>query len=203
MKEIVTKINKEYAKQLLRIPESERVGMRMGATSMNFGSRMHALVSQMLLALKSREIVDLAIEAIENNEKPIIALQRTGEAMLAEFVTGQNEAYDDDPEAVAREFTGVELDKPITFKDYLRRTLDKVLWIKETGRYGDVSKRRAEGKELEEAEERILGLIDKLPDNLPLTPLDYIRDELARHGCWRLCGSVYKWRRNVEGSSQQ
>lgn len=182
VRKIVTKINKDFAKELKSIPESERAGMRMGATSMNFGSRMHALVSQMLLALKSREIVDLAIEAIENNEKPIIALQRTGETLLTEFVTGRNEAYDDDPDAVLRDFTGVELDKPITFKDYLRRTLDKVLWIKETGRYGDVSKRRAEGEDLEKASDRVLALIDELPDDLPLMPLDYIRDELAKLG---------------------
>jgi predicted RNA methylase len=179
---IVTQINKDYQKVLESVPESERGGMRMGATSMNFGSRMHALVAQMLLALKSREMVDLAVEAIQNNEKPIIALQRTGEALLAEFLTGRNEVYDDDPDAVSRDFSGVELDHPITFKDYLRRTLEKVLVIKETGRYGDVSVRNAAGEEIEDSREHILKLIEQLPDDLPLTPLDYIREELAKHG---------------------
>lgn len=182
VRKIVTDINKDYKKVLESIPESERGGARMGATSMNFGSRLHALVAQMLLALKSREIVDQAIEAIEANKKPIIALQRTGEALLTEFMTGQNEVYDDDPEAVSRDFTGVELDHPITFKDYLRRTLEKVMVIKETGRYGDVSTRLAQGEEIQDSRDRIRGLIDALPDDLPLTPLDYIREELAKHG---------------------
>jgi predicted RNA methylase len=182
VRKMVTDINKDYKKVLESIPESERGGARMGATTMNFGSRLHALVGQMLLALKAREIVDQAIEAIESNKKPIIALQRTGEALLAEFASGQNEVYDDDPGAVTRDFTGVEIDHPITFKDYLRRTLEKVLIIKETGRYGDVSTRAAQGEEIEEARDRILSLVDALPEDLPLTPLDYIREELAKHG---------------------
>jgi predicted RNA methylase len=182
VRKIVTGINKGYKRALESIPESERGGARMGATCMNFGSRLHALVAQMLLALKSREIVDQAIEAIEANKKPIIALQRTGEALLTEFMTGQNEVYDDEPEAVSRDFTGVELDHPITFKDYLRRTLEKVLVIKETGRYGKVTTRLPQGKEIQDSRDLIRELIDALPDDLPLTPLDYIREELAKHG---------------------
>ncbi|WP_176331379.1 strawberry notch-like NTP hydrolase domain-containing protein [Burkholderia vietnamiensis] len=182
VRKIVSQINKDFQKHLEGVPENERIGQRMGATSMNFGSRMHALVAQMLLALKSREIVDLALEAIENNEKPIIALQRTGESLLADFLSGRNSAYDDDPEAVTREFTGIELDEPITFKDYLRRMMERVMVIKETGRYGEVSERRASSEAVENSRKRILALIDQLPDDLPLTPLDYIRDELAKHG---------------------
>jgi len=184
VRKLVTQQNKAFEKLLNSIPEHERGGHRMGATSINFGSRMHSLVCQMLVSLKAREIVDLAIEALENNEKPIIALQRTGESMLTDFVTGRNAEFEDEVavDTVSREFAAIELDKPLSFKDYLRRTLDKILWIKETGRYGDVSTRRAISEEIVESEKHILALIAELPDDLPLTPIDYIREELAKHG---------------------
>ncbi|CAE6794742.1 hypothetical protein R70006_05018 [Paraburkholderia domus] len=182
VRKLVKKMNKDFEKRLADIPEEQRAGQRMGATNINFASRMHALVCQMLLALKAQEVVDLAIEAIEANEKPIIALQRTGESMLADYITEGSDAYEESPERAQKGFNEVILDKPISFKDYLYKVLDKVLWITTVERYGEVSKKRAHGEELDETVDWIKERIAALPDDLPLAPLDYIREALEVRG---------------------
>ncbi|WP_334043587.1 strawberry notch-like NTP hydrolase domain-containing protein [Burkholderia ambifaria] len=182
VRKVVGKLNREFEKQLEKIPEEQRAGQRMAATSVNFASRMHALVCQMLLAMKAREIVDLTIEAIEANEKPIIALQRTGESMLADYLTENSAAYDDSEDRVQKDFGGVTLEKPINFRDYLHKTLERLMWITTVERYGEVKKTRASSEAIEEAAERIKSLIDALPDDLPLAPIDYLREALEARG---------------------
>ncbi len=179
---IVTQLNREMAKELEAVPEAERVGQRMGATSMNFPSRMHALMCQMLLSLKAPEIVDLAIEALEANEKPIIAVQRTGESMLADILEERHELAQSEDGAVKKDLGDVILDRPITFKDYLHRTLERILWVSTVNRYGNKNTFRADSKEMRSAEKRLRELIDELPDDLPLTPIDYITEELEKRG---------------------
>ncbi|MBN3729397.1 strawberry notch C-terminal domain-containing protein [Burkholderia sp. Tr-20390] len=182
VRKIVGNLNRDFAKQLESIPEEQRAGQRMGATSVNFASRMHALVCQMLLAMKAREIADLAIEAIEANEKPIIALQRTGESMLADYLSENSAEYDDSEERVQKDISGVTLDKPINFRDYLHKTLERLMWITTVGRYGDVTKTRAASEEIDDSAARIKQLIDALPDDLPLAPIDYLREALDARG---------------------
>ncbi|HEY0821581.1 MAG TPA: strawberry notch C-terminal domain-containing protein [Rhizobacter sp.] len=182
VRKIVGQINKEYAKDLEKIPESEREGARMGATSMNFGSRLHAITGQLLLALKMPDVLDYAVQAIQENVKPIIALRRTGESLLADYVSEGDVAHEPDATRRKKEMGTVTLDRPITFRDYLRRTLERLLVITDTNRYGKVSKRRAVGEEIERVTERLQGLIDELPEDLPLTPIDYLREGLATYG---------------------
>ncbi|WP_080423784.1 strawberry notch C-terminal domain-containing protein [Burkholderia ubonensis] len=182
VRKIVGKLNRDFEKQLEQIPQEQRAGQRMAATSVNFASRMHALVCQMLLAMKAREIVDLTIEAIEANEKPIIALQRTGESMLADYVTENSAAYDDSEGRVQKDFGGVTLEKPINFRDYLHKTLERLMWITTVHRYGDVTKTRASSEEIEGAAARIKQMIDALPDDMPLAPIDYLREALEARG---------------------
>jgi hypothetical protein len=182
VKKIVKKLNKNFEKELTSIPAGERAGARMGATSMNFGSRMHALVNQMLLALKSQEVVDLAIEALEAGKKPIIALMRTGESMLSDYVSEANAAYNESPDRVSKTVGEVILDKPISFKDYLYKTLEKIMWVTKVSRYGDVTRDRVNSKEMLESAASIKDLVEKLPDDLPLAPLDFFREKLAERG---------------------
>lgn len=187
---IVTKINKEFEKELEKVEEKDREGQRMMATGMNFGSRLYQINRQFLLALKARDVVRYAKEAIDANKKPIIALQHTGESLLNDFVTKSNEVYDDDTERVQKGFSTVHLTAPVTFKDLMRKYLEKITWIKVQGRYGDVSYQQAGSKtETPEAAEafensiaRIRDLIDALPDDLPLTPIDHLRNELGKAG---------------------
>lgn len=188
VKSMVTKLNKQFQKQLEEMPEDLRKGNRMGASSMNFGSRLFQINRQFLLALKAVDVVDLAAAALAENRKPIIALQHTGESLLTDFVTKNSEAYDEVENRKDTELGTVVLSEPVTFKDLMRRYLERVQWIKIQGRYGDVSfKRAGEGdKELAEkmavANAELSRMIEELPDDLPLTPIDYVRHRLGKIG---------------------
>jgi len=178
---IVGKMNREFQVMLEDVPESERDGSRMGASSLNFGSRLHELNRQFLLSIKTEDAVQLALKALDDNKKPIFTVQHTGESLLADYLSRANEVYSS-ADDVERDLKTVTLDKPISFKNLLEKYLEKISWIKIQGRYGDVSYRQAEGKKVADAVERIRLLIDALPDDLPLTPIDYIRDRLTEHG---------------------
>ncbi|WP_454727956.1 MULTISPECIES: strawberry notch-like NTP hydrolase domain-containing protein [Cupriavidus] len=179
---IVRDINRDLAKELQAIPESEREGSRMGATSMNFGSRLHALTGQLLLALKMPDVLDLAVKALQENVKPIVALRRTGESLLGEYLDELGPEHESDATRRQKDLGTVTLERPVTFRDYMHRTLQRLLVIKVTTRYGEVSTRLAASKEIAGVTERLEAMIDALPDDLPLTPIDYLREGLAQHG---------------------
>lgn len=186
----VTRLQKEFTKELEKLEEHQRDGQRMMASSMNFGSRLYQLNRQFLLALKAKDVVEYAKQSIDENKKPIIALQHTGESLLVDFVTKANEVYDDDPDRVQKTFSTVHLDQPVTFKDLMKKYLEKIQWIKIQGRYGDVryehasvSKDSPEASEaFKESVDRVMAMIEHLPDDLPLTPIDYVRHELGKSG---------------------
>lgn len=186
----VTKLQKEFTKELEKLEAHQREGQRMMASSMNFGSRLYQINRQFLLALKAKDVVTYAKQAIAENKKPIIALQHTGESLLVDFVTRANEVYDDDPDRVKKTFSTVHLEEPVTFKDLMRKYVEKIQWIKIQGRYGDVryehaavSKDDPDASEaFQKSIERIGQMIDALPDDLPLTPIDYVRHELGKEG---------------------
>lgn len=186
----VTRLQKEFTKELEKLEPHQREGQRMMASSMNFGSRLYQINRQFLLALKAKDVVAYAKQAIDENKKPIIALQHTGESLLVDFVTKANEVYDDDPDRVQKTLTTVHLSNPVTFRDLMLKYLEKIQWIKIQGRYGDVRYEHASAsKEDPDAAEafqnsidRLRELIEQLPDDLPLTPIDYVRNELGKDG---------------------
>lgn len=179
-------------RQILReLPEDERVGNRMNVSSMNFGSRFHAISRQFLLAVKADQCVQEALAALERDEKPIVALQHTGESLIAAALAkarrGDQAAGDDDDEADEHGTAvvlnkQVVLERPISFKDLLLRYIDRILWIKEQGAYGDVSYHRADSKEIMKAVKQITELVMRLPDDLSLTPIDYFKHRMEQRG---------------------
>lgn len=179
---VVKQKNKEFAKILESVPEDERKGNRMGASSMNFGSRLHELSRQFLLAIKAADVVKHVREALEANKKPIVPVQHTGDALLQDFIAKANM---EGPNSNSEEVTlvnSVILDESVTFKDLMRKYLEKISWIKIQGRYGDVSFEQVMAEETIEAIKRINKLVDALPNDLPLTPIDYMREEMAKLG---------------------
>lgn len=173
--------NKEFEKYLIAMPESERVGNRMGASSMNFGSRLHELNRQFLLALKAVDIIQYVRETLAANKKPIVAIQHTGESLLTDFMVKANEVYDNDPSRVTKDLSSITIERPVSFKDLMNKYLEKISWIKIQGRYGDVSYEQVTGKEMVIAIDRISNMIQELPDDLPLTPIDFLREELGKY----------------------
>jgi len=186
VKNIVDERKHEIRKELKALPEDEREGSRMNVSSMNFGSRFHAISRQFLLAIKADQCVQEALEAIERGEKPIVALQHTGESLLAAAIgqakangSSGEEPDEDAPVVMSGE---VVLPRPVSFRDLLMRYLERIQWIKETSHYGEVSMHKATSDEMKNAVDAIRNMVDKLPDNLALTPIDYFKRKLEERG---------------------
>lgn len=198
---MINKLNKEYEKDWSKIPEAERKGGRMRASSMNFGSRLHSLNRQFLLGIKIEEAVAACLEALQEGRKPVIAVENTGESLLRQVLSRragvdelekQLEELDErdgsltDEEKVRRDelqtrigqaLRDVRLETPPQYRELLEVMLDRIGEIKVQGRYGDVKTEYPESEEYELAEQKLRALIQDFPD-LPLMPLDVIKHEL-------------------------
>ena len=194
----VTERNKEIKKEIEAMPEAERQGNRMGAVSVNFGSRLYNIYRQFLLALQVDLAADRAVDALESGKKPVIVLENTMEALLQDIIAANKEESlgdgDDDElsaEAMAALTTkgDVDLGAPLSFRDVLHRTLKKLTYYNETNRYGNVEQVELTSKESVRAIERIGKLIDEMPD-LPVSPIDQMRERIEQAGfvCDELSG---------------
>lgn len=193
--QLVNERNKEIKKILESIPDAERKGNRMGAISVNFGSRLFAIYRQFMMAIKTDLAAERAIQALEDGKKPVIVLENTMESLLNDLVM-QNRPdildVDDLAEGtgIAMALKGeVELDGHMSFRDVLYRMLERLTYYCETSRYGEVVKRPVSSEESMETVRLIRRLIDELP-NLPVSPIDDIRERIAEAGfvCDELSG---------------
>lgn len=151
----------------------DRAVGQAGVSSTNFTSVMHNLVSQMLLSLKAEATAQKAIEALQKNEKPVIALANTMGSFLGEYAERQGLEPGDVIEA--------------DFSDLLRRYLERSREIIVGHPYGDKERRRLSDEELGEmgvAEyNAILQLIDGADfQDIPICPIDYITHRLTKAG---------------------
>lgn len=192
---LVNERNREIKKVLEKIPDAERKGNRMGAVSVNFGSRLFAIYRQFMMALKTDLAAERAIQALEEGKKPVIVLENTMESLLSDVVM-QNRPDILDPESVedgaalAAALQGeTVIDGNITFRDVLSRMLDRLSYFNETGRYGDVTQVPVKSEGAVETMKLVRELIDKFPD-LPVSPLDDIKRRVAEAGfvCDELSG---------------
>lgn len=201
----VNQLNAEFKKSLADVPEEDRHGKRMQATSMNFGSRLYNINRQFLLSLVVEEAADAAVEALQEGRKPVIAVENTGESLLREVLArraGVAEMLDemeqlkanpgDDKEAaqerlqvlkdkVDSQMAGVRLESPPQFRDLLEVMLDRIGVIKVMMRYGEYTTHRPSSEDYAEEEDAIRGLIRELPE-MPLSALDVINQRLRAHG---------------------
>jgi hypothetical protein len=202
---IVSDMNEEYKKNWEEIPEKERQGARMQASSMNFGSRLYSLNRQFLLGIKIEDAVETALNDLSNGRKPVIAVENTGESLLRQVISRRagvdhleaelTELNERDGELSEEEkarrdvlvssineaMRNVVLDEPPQYRELLESMLDRIGIIKIQGRYGDVQRIRPQSKEYQEAENRLREKIRAFP-NLPLTPIDIVKKELEQRG---------------------
>lgn len=192
---LVNERNREIKKVLEKIPEAERKGNRMGAVSVNFGSRLFAIYRQFMMAIKTDLAAERAVQALEEGKKPVIVLENTMESLLSDVVM-QNRPDFLDPEslddgaAVAAALQGeTVIDGNLTFREVLSRMLDRLSYFNETGRYGDVTQVPVKSEGALETMKLVRELIDKFPD-LPVSPLDDIKRRVAEAGfvCDELSG---------------
>ena len=202
IKSLVNDRNKDIEKMLESIPESERAGNRMGASSVNFGSRLFALYRQFLMAIKTDLAVEQTLDALNNGQKPVIVLENTMETLLRETLLSQDVTLSDlDEVSVEQSLNGPQLlGEGLSFKDVLRRTLNRISYYVETDRYGSARKVAIESESALDLMDRISSLIDEFPE-LPISPLDDIRRQIEAAGfkCGELSGRKLRIEQNEEG----
>ncbi|WDK43521.1 strawberry notch C-terminal domain-containing protein (plasmid) [Xanthomonas campestris pv. campestris] len=208
---MVSERNKEIEKLRELIPEQERKGARMGAISMNFGSRLFSIYRQFQMAIKTELAIDRAIAALEAGKKPVIVLENTMESLLRDVITNSRaDGFEDLDEEMANAAAavnaeqdlaaGVDLGQDIVFADVLRRMLDKLRYYSETTGYGEVVRRDVTSKETLKLIASIESLIGEFPD-LPASPLDQIRTRLeeAGYAADELSGRSLRIERRTDG----
>lgn len=181
---MVSERNREIRKLVEAMPAMERSGNRMGAVSMNFGSRLFAIYRQFQLALKVDLTADRCIQALEQGKKPVVVLENTMESLLREVLSNDDvlDADDDLSAALSTKLqTGIVLEEGLTFRHVLHRMLDRLTYYKETGAYGEVTKVPVQSEEAARAIANIRGLIDEFPE-LPASPLDALRERVEAAG---------------------
>lgn len=177
VKDAIKKIDKDLKGEAGAAGGSDSAVGSAGAHSTGFGSVMHNLINQMLLASKTPAVVERAIEKMKEGKKPVIALANTMGSFIADFAD-QTDAKPGD---------AVDL----TFNSMLNRYLERTLRYtvrkpfmkkgeKAEVRYLKPEQLGASGLRLYRATEAAIKALDL--KNLPVSPIDYMRAEMAKAG---------------------
>lgn len=137
-----------------------------------FASKVHNLVAQMLLSLKAERVGDMAIEAISQGKKPIIALTNTMEAVL------------DDTIAHSGVTDGGIID--IDFRAVVERSLSRQLSYRVDDGFGNTVERKPIDLDrfpvLKGAVESVREKINRMFSGLSGSPIDTIRQRIEDAG---------------------
>lgn len=171
---VTKKIAKEIREEAKTLSPDGSIGAA-GAESVNFTSSMHNLVSQMLLGMKVKPAVNLAIEALKEGKKPVLTVSSTMESFLQEI---QEESGMKAGDAIK-----------VDFGDLLIRYLERnrVITIKRPFSAEKAKKLRLTdaqlgpgGVEMFNAIKEYVKALDL--SGLPLSPIDYMKNELEKRG---------------------
>jgi hypothetical protein len=170
---------KEIQKDLDKKGEvAGQAGERTTVQSANFGSIMHNLIDQMLLALKVQQAVKQAIDLLKAGEKPVLTVSNTMGSFLADYADEM----------------GLRVGDPVSlsFKDMYIRYLKKQRIIKIKGPKGRDGKPVITEHYLtdEELGSTLLDAYNSIANQIenagfgaaPISPIDYIRNELKKAG---------------------
>jgi predicted RNA methylase len=148
-----------------------------GASSTNFSSTMHNVVSQLLLSIKAKEVADKAIQLHKDGKKPIIALSNTNASIIDDYVRDRDLSLGDT--------------LTVPFNEILRRYLQRLRRITIKDEDGNKTHHYLSDAEIIEfgggvaldqmrATERLIDELDL--GDLPGSPIDFIRDRMAAAG---------------------
>ena len=209
------KLNEKFTKEYEELDDSIKYkGQgRMQASTMNFGSRLYNTTRQFLLALQIDQSIEQAINDLENNIKPVIGVENTGESLVTHLINSKIfnreqlnrfEELTENPKFTLKENEKQELsdlielrsaklenfyfDEIPQFKDYLMLLLNKLRKINIEDEWGINTTQIIADPNYLSLEQEIAKEIENLPNTLPLIPLDYFKDKLQEKGY--LCGEV-------------
>lgn len=215
--------NEEVKKLMDNLPEHEKASARKwGSTTLNFGSIMHNVVRQAVLAMKAKGTVDAVKEAIEEGKRVVIGIDNTMEAFLQYAASAiKTEMLKTEAQLQGGESAEVtpgrdatllaELEKGIpaniSYRDTILRLMERLVTIERTDRYGnstksptfDIEQMRQDYLDgsLEDRIAKGMGgpaentalfyfnieeTVLELPEELPASPIDFMRQELENAG---------------------
>jgi hypothetical protein len=162
----------------------------IGLNNVGFGSRITHIVEQFMLAINIDEVIKKAEKSLKSdNEKPLIALEHTGGALL-KSVFDQKKAdlveLGSDDKAINK--AGITLDEMPTFGDLLRHAVKNSLVVskKTTASQKRIDIRSTiKSAKIQGKVDASLGELDKIIekfDTLPFSPLDEIINGLKEKG---------------------
>jgi predicted RNA methylase len=186
---VATQLNDDIKTKLAGMTAEQRQGNRMGVSYTNFGSRLYSIARQVSLILSVDLVVENAIKALQNGQKPVIVLEQTMESIMNEMMDSMTEE-----EKAELSSTGAG-SEPLTVKDLLSRLLTKMMVIVRTESYGnvervsvlDISDDPEEREVAKETIKAIQAMINKLPEIVAM-PIDIIENRLKDSGY--ACGEV-------------
>ncbi|MBD2230823.1 strawberry notch C-terminal domain-containing protein [Phormidium tenue FACHB-1052] len=145
----------------------------LGARSTNFTSLMHNCIEQSLLAQKADATVEEAIAALNRGEKPVITVANTMGSFIEAYAESQNLSPGD----------GMNL----SFGDLLERYLERSRDVMVTDYQGHSTRLRLSDDQL--GAEAVLVYEEALDciresdfSGIPISPIDYIEQQLERSG---------------------
>lgn len=136
----------------------------------DFAALVHNQVGQLLLAAKADEVVKEAVEAHQRGEKPVIALMNTMESFLDQYTTERN----------------IKPGQPIQLRwhELLKYALSRTLRGKIKQPNGDtvIVQLTPEELGLKRQFDAIVDQIGELETEFPVSPIDYITQEMEKRG---------------------
>lgn len=138
--------------------------------SLAIGGPLANLARITMNALKIDQVVEVAAGEMDMNRKPLITFHSTNSALLNELTRTAEGRMSD--EEIAELPT-------LSLKDQIRRIHNALYMVTLDGERQDA---RLVSRDVAEASRRVDALIDQLPDDLPVSPVDSLKEKLEANG---------------------
>ena len=170
--EALKELNRALKAEAKALGQDNTVG-EAGAKSTNFTSLMHNCIEQGLLAQKAEATVQEAIQALQQGQKPVIALASTMGSFIESYAELHNLKHGDRIE--------------LSFSNLLERYLERSRDVTIRDYRGQISRHRLSDAQLGDwglaaYEEALECIQDADFSTIPISPIDYISQRLEREG---------------------
>ena len=157
-------IIREVDEQNLEERERDRLLKRLQIRTTSFGSPLYNVMRLFLMALSADKAVELALDDLRNNRKPIIFVENTVDPILEELYEDEDLA-----EGVVPDFKMIMHRSIRKLTRTTRRDVDGQLHVIDMAENNPAA---------QAALDRIHAMIDTLPD-LPVSAIDYVKERIG------------------------
>jgi len=163
----------EFRNMLNRgVPENvaRQMTNELSQYSLAIGGPLANLARITMNALKIDQVVEVAAAEMDMNRKPLITFHSTNSALLNELTrTAEGRMSDEEIAQLP----------PLSLKDQVRRIHSALYMVRLDGDRQDA---RQVSRDVAEASRRVDALIDQLPNDLPVSPVDDLKEKLEANG---------------------